>query len=478
MSENTAPTMTFADLGLADPLLRALSDIGYETPSPIQAKCIPLLLQGQDILGEAQTGTGKTAAFALPLLSLIDPDKRTPQALVLTPTRELAIQVAEALQSYAKYLKDFHVLPVYGGQSMVVQLRQLSRGAQVIVGTPGRVMDHLERKSMDLKDLKVMVLDEADEMLRMGFVDDVEWILGHTPEARQTALFSATMPEPIRRIAHTYMRDPQGVKIKAATSTVSTIKQTYWQVRGADKPEAEFVWVLDPIDGTKSFRTGRPLFGTLIALMREGHPAAGIIDHPAVGERWVGGAGHPTTHDGEPVRTRACGELQLAAMFASSPYNYQGAAAAPFEHLRTKARQILFSSDCYAYGLIASGFADLMVDARMSIYDFLAAVPVIEGGAVAGIFSERDVIHCLQRDGAGALDNPVREVMTAPAITVARDQPVRAALSLMTARRIRHLPVVEGGALLGFVSIGDLVKYRIERIEAEAAQMRAYIQSP
>ena len=238
MSENTAPTMTFADLGLADPLLRALSDIGYETPSPIQAKCIPLLLQGQDILGEAQTGTGKTAAFALPLLSLIDPDKRTPQALVLTPTRELAIQVAEALQSYAKYLKDFHVLPVYGGQSMVVQLRQLSRGAQVIVGTPGRVMDHLERKSMDLKDLKVMVLDEADEMLRMGFVDDVEWILGHTPEARQTALFSATMPEPIRRIAHTYMRDPQGVKIKAATSTVSTIKQTYWQVRGADKPEA------------------------------------------------------------------------------------------------------------------------------------------------------------------------------------------------------------------------------------------------
>ncbi|MDE2598652.1 MAG: DEAD/DEAH box helicase [Rhodocyclaceae bacterium] len=242
MSEKTAPSVsnpiTFADLGLADALLRALSDIGYETPSPIQAKCIPLLLEGHDILGEAQTGTGKTAAFALPLLSLIDPSKRTPQALVLTPTRELAIQVAEALQSYAKYLPDFHVLPVYGGQSMVVQLRQLSRGAQVIVGTPGRVMDHLERKSMDLKDLKVMVLDEADEMLRMGFVDDVEWILGHTPESRQTALFSATMPEPIRRIAHQYMREPQGVKIKAATSTVSTIKQTYWQVRGADKPEA------------------------------------------------------------------------------------------------------------------------------------------------------------------------------------------------------------------------------------------------
>lgn len=238
MSDAPQPTMTFADLGLSDALLRALSDIGYETPSPIQAKCIPLLMQGNDILGEAQTGTGKTAAFALPLLSLIDPNKRTPQALVLTPTRELAIQVAEALQSYAKYLKDFHVLPVYGGQSMIVQLRQLSRGAQVIVGTPGRVMDHLERKSMDLKDLKVMVLDEADEMLRMGFVDDVEWILEHTPESRQTALFSATMPEPIRRIAHKHMSEAKEVKIKSATSTVAAIKQTYWQVRGADKPEA------------------------------------------------------------------------------------------------------------------------------------------------------------------------------------------------------------------------------------------------
>jgi ATP-dependent RNA helicase DeaD len=238
MSEKTAPTITFADLGLADTLLRALSDIGYETPSPIQAKCIPLLMAGHDILGEAQTGTGKTAAFALPLLSLIDANKRTPQALVLTPTRELAIQVAEALQSYAKYLKDFHVLPVYGGQSMVVQLRQLSRGAQVIVGTPGRVMDHLERKSLDLKDLKVMVLDEADEMLRMGFVDDVEWILEHTPDSRQTALFSATMPEPIRRIAHKHMSDAKEVKIKSSTSTVAAIKQTYWQVRGADKPEA------------------------------------------------------------------------------------------------------------------------------------------------------------------------------------------------------------------------------------------------
>ncbi|HTJ95961.1 MAG TPA: DEAD/DEAH box helicase, partial [Rhodocyclaceae bacterium] len=231
-------TVTFADLGLADALLRALSDLGYESPSPIQAKCIPLLMDGNDILGEAQTGTGKTAAFALPLLSRIDPKQRTPQALILTPTRELAIQVAEALQSYAKYLPDFHVLPVYGGQSMIVQLRQLSRGAQVIVGTPGRVMDHLERKSLDLKNLKTLVLDEADEMLRMGFIDDVEWILEHTPSERQTALFSATMPDVIRRVARKHLRSPQEVKIKSATSTVSAIKQTYWQVRGADKPEA------------------------------------------------------------------------------------------------------------------------------------------------------------------------------------------------------------------------------------------------
>ncbi|HEY7689542.1 MAG TPA: histidinol-phosphatase [Dongiaceae bacterium] len=209
--------------------------------------------------------------------------------------------------------------------------------------------------------------------------------------------FASHLADASGAIIKKYFRQKFDVELKADASPVSTAdRAAEAEIRrligehfpahgvigeeyGADKPEAEFVWVLDPIDGTKSFITGRPLFGTLIALMREGHPAAGIIDHPAVGERWVGGAGHPTTHDGEPVRTRACGELQLAAMFASSPYNYHGAAAAPFEHLRTKARQILFSSDCYAYGLIASGFADLMVDARMSIYDFLAAVPVIEG---------------------------------------------------------------------------------------------------
>lgn len=228
----------FASLNLSAPLLTALADVGYETPSPIQAACIPLLLAGHDLLGEAQTGTGKTAAFALPLLERLDPAQRKPQVLVLTPTRELAIQVAEAFQRYAKYLRDFHVLPLYGGQSMVVQLRQLSRGAQVIVGTPGRVMDHIERESLQLDGLKALVLDEADEMLRMGFIDDVDWILEHTPAERQTALFSATMPEPIRRVARQHMREPQEIKIKAATTTVATIRQRYWAVRGVHKLDA------------------------------------------------------------------------------------------------------------------------------------------------------------------------------------------------------------------------------------------------
>jgi ATP-dependent RNA helicase DeaD len=229
---------SFAALDLPPPLLSALAEVGYETPSPIQAACIPLFLAGRDLLGEAQTGTGKTAAFALPLLARLDLAKKMPQALVLTPTRELAIQVAEAFQKYAHHLPGFHVLPIYGGQSMVIQLRALSRGAHIIVGTPGRVMDHLERKSLSLDNLKTLVLDEADEMLRMGFIDDVEWILEHVPATRQTALFSATMPEPIRRIAQRYLRDPQQVKIRSATTTVATIKQKYWQVRGADKLEA------------------------------------------------------------------------------------------------------------------------------------------------------------------------------------------------------------------------------------------------
>ncbi|MBL8419524.1 MAG: DEAD/DEAH box helicase, partial [Dechloromonas sp.] len=211
---------------------------GYETPSPIQAECIPVLLDGHDLIGQAQTGTGKTAAFALPLLEQIDVKLTKPQALILTPTRELAIQVAEALQSYARHLPGFHVLPIYGGQSYTIQLKQLARGAHVIVGTPGRVMDHLERKTLSLDHLKTLVLDEADEMLRMGFIDDVEWILERTPEKHQTALFSATMPDPIRRVAQKYLVEPREVKIKSATTTIAATRQVYWQVSGMHKLDA------------------------------------------------------------------------------------------------------------------------------------------------------------------------------------------------------------------------------------------------
>jgi len=234
----TTPVDSFAELGLSETLLRTLSEIGYETPSPIQAQCIPVLLEGHDMIGMAQTGTGKTAAFALPLLEQIDVKLTRPQALILTPTRELAIQVAEALQSYAKNLPGFHVLPIYGGQSYTIQLKQLSRGAHVIVGTPGRVMDHLERKTLNLDSLKTLVLDEADEMLRMGFIDDVEWILERTPEQHQTALFSATMPEQIRRVAQKYLVEPREIKIRSATATVAAIRQVYWQVSGMHKLDA------------------------------------------------------------------------------------------------------------------------------------------------------------------------------------------------------------------------------------------------
>ncbi|MBS0582384.1 MAG: DEAD/DEAH box helicase, partial [Proteobacteria bacterium] len=203
----TAAT-TFRDLGLRDELLQVLGGLGYESPSPIQAATIPRLVEGRDVLGQAQTGTGKTAAFALPILQRLDLHKSKPQALVLAPTRELAIQVAEAFQRYAQHLPGFHVLPIYGGQAYGPQLGGLRRGAHVVVGTPGRVIDHLERGSLDLSGLTTLVLDEADEMLRMGFIDDVEAVLKKTPPTRQIALFSATMPSQIKRIAQTYLRDP------------------------------------------------------------------------------------------------------------------------------------------------------------------------------------------------------------------------------------------------------------------------------
>lgn len=230
--------ITFADLDLPSELLQALEKVGYEKPSPIQAQSIPLLLEGNDLLGQAQTGTGKTAAFALPMLAQINVDDAYPQCLVLAPTRELAIQVAEAFQTYASFSKAIRVLPVYGGQSYTNQIRQLKRGVQVVVGTPGRIIDHINRGTLKLDKLRFLVLDEADEMLRMGFIDDVEKILSHAPESRQTALFSATMPEAIRKITKRYLNDPQHVKIASKVSTASTIRQRYCQVNGHHKLEA------------------------------------------------------------------------------------------------------------------------------------------------------------------------------------------------------------------------------------------------
>ena len=228
----------FRTLGLTDPLLDALTAVGYETPSPIQAQTIPRLLSGSDVLGQAQTGTGKTAAFALPVLAKIDVKRNVPQALVMVPTRELAIQVAEAFQKYAVNLKGFHVLPIYGGQSYTPQLKGLKRGAHVIVGTPGRVMDHMKRGALDLATLQFIILDEGDEMLQMGFIDDIEWILQQAPPHRQIALFSATMPAAIRRIAQKHMRSPVEVTIQNRASTMPKIRQRYWLVSGLHKLDA------------------------------------------------------------------------------------------------------------------------------------------------------------------------------------------------------------------------------------------------
>lgn len=230
--------MTFNDLALSAPVLDGLRDVGYEAPSPIQAQTIPRLLDGEDVVGQAQTGTGKTAAFALPILSRIDITRAATQAIVLVPTRELAIQVAEAFQRYANHMRGFHVLPIYGGQSYVPQLQALKRGVHVVVGTPGRVMDHLKRGTLSLASVKHFVLDEADEMLRMGFIDDVEWILEQAPEERQIALFSATMPAEVRRIAQRHLRSPAEITIKSRTATASKIRQRYWMVSGVHKLDA------------------------------------------------------------------------------------------------------------------------------------------------------------------------------------------------------------------------------------------------
>ena len=234
----TETKMTFKDLGLPEFILNAVSDLGFETPSPIQQICIPHLLEGRDVLGMAQTGSGKTAAFSLPILAQIDPTEKHPQLLVMAPTRELAIQVADACEQFLKYAKGINIVTLYGGQRYDIQLRALKQGAQVVVGTPGRILDHLRRGTLSLAELKAIVLDEADEMLRMGFIDDVETVMAELPEHHQTALFSATMPEPIRRITKRFMKDPQEVKIKATQQSAPDIAQSCWYVHGFRKNDA------------------------------------------------------------------------------------------------------------------------------------------------------------------------------------------------------------------------------------------------
>jgi ATP-dependent RNA helicase DeaD len=250
MPPDPTPPLSFADLGLPASLLEGLSDVGYESPSPIQAETIPPLLAGRDVVGQAQTGTGKTAAFALPILARLDRRKFGPQALVLAPTRELAIQVAEAFHKYAKHLPGFHVLPIYGGQAYGPQLGGLRRGAHVVVGTPGRVIDHLNRGSLELKDLTTLVLDEGDEMLRMGFIDDVELVLEKSPAGRQVVLFSATMPPEIRRIAKKHLKDPAEITIRNRTTTAANTRQRYWMVSGLQKLDAlTRILEVEPFDG-------------------------------------------------------------------------------------------------------------------------------------------------------------------------------------------------------------------------------------
>ena len=237
-TESESPAVSFADLGLGDAVLKTIKDVGYESPSTIQAETIPPLLAGRDLVGLAQTGTGKTAAFALPILDQLDIKQKSPQALVLAPTRELALQVCEAFEKYAAHTRGVHVLPVYGGQGYGVQLSALRRGVHIVVGTPGRIMDHLEKGTLDLTQLRFLVLDEADEMLNMGFADDVETILADTPDDKQVALFSATMPAQIRRLSKKYLTDPVEITVKNKTTTSANTTQRYLIVSYPQKVDA------------------------------------------------------------------------------------------------------------------------------------------------------------------------------------------------------------------------------------------------
>ncbi len=269
---------SFADLGLSAPIIAALTDLGYEKPSPIQAECIPHLLNGRDVLGMAQTGSGKTAAFSLPLLHNLDAALKAPQILVLAPTRELAVQVAEAMTDFSKHMHGVNVVALYGGQRYDVQLRALRQGPQIVVGTPGRLLDHLKRGTLNLSGLKGLVLDEADEMLRMGFIEDVETIMAEIPAEHQTALFSATMPEAIRRITRRFMKDPQEVRIQSSITTRPDISQSYWTVQGMRKNEALVRFLeAEEFDAAMIFvRTKNATLEVAEALERSGYNSAAL----------------------------------------------------------------------------------------------------------------------------------------------------------------------------------------------------------
>ena len=278
MSQDPSAQPSFDELGLDPKILEALRGVGYERPSPIQAATIPHLLADKDLVGQAQTGTGKTAAFALPILSRLELEQQKPSVLVLTPTRELAIQVAEAFQRYATHLKGFRVVPIYGGQAYEGQLRQLRRGVHVVVGTPGRVMDHMRRGTLALDQLRTLVLDEADEMLRMGFLEDVEWVLEQTPDERQVALFSATMPRAVRRIAQRHLTEPEEVTIEVKTTTADTIRHRFWVVSGLHKLDAlTRILEVEPFDAMIVFvRTKTATVELAERLSARGFPCAAI----------------------------------------------------------------------------------------------------------------------------------------------------------------------------------------------------------
>lgn len=268
---------TFADLGLNASILEALNDMGYVKPSPIQAECIPHLLAGRDVLGMAQTGSGKTAAFSLPLLNNVDSSLKAPQILVLAPTRELAVQVAEAATEFSKHMHGVNVLALYGGQRYDVQLRALRQGPQIVVGTPGRLLDHLKRGTLNLSNLRGLVLDEADEMLRMGFIEDVETIMAQIPEGHQTALFSATMPEAIRRITKRFMKDPQEVRIQSSLTTRPDISQSYWTAYGRKTDALVRFLEAEDFDAAIIFvRTKNATLEVAEALERSGYNSAAL----------------------------------------------------------------------------------------------------------------------------------------------------------------------------------------------------------